>query len=212
MHVNTGASLAMFDISRVAEMMSMSVESLLVPFITRLQMSLHVASSKSQRGSTTRQSLSSANTDCWHCVLIVARCTRISVILSVKCVTKQSANAPGPSSLFGNKVLLERPIRSFVMRYISLLLWADDLISAQLIRRFGQSDALLESVTQIRVNFTMNSESFVAPFAFGSSNLLPHPLQVIVSPRLPGTHIYRSSDNGCMLVDYGQKLRHVLFT
>ena len=57
MHVNTGVSVAMFDLSRVAEMMSMSVESLLVPFITRLQMSLHVASSKSQRGSTTRQSV-----------------------------------------------------------------------------------------------------------------------------------------------------------
>ena len=66
---------------------------LLVPFITISKMSLPVASSKSQRGSTTRQSLSSANTDCWRCVLIVVRYTRISVVLSVKCVTKQSANA-----------------------------------------------------------------------------------------------------------------------
>ena len=52
MRVNTGASVAMFDLSRVAEIMSMSVESLLVPFVTRLQMSLHVTSLKSQRGST----------------------------------------------------------------------------------------------------------------------------------------------------------------
>ena len=44
MHVNTGVSVAMFDLSKVAEIMSMSDESLLVPFITGLQMSLHVAS------------------------------------------------------------------------------------------------------------------------------------------------------------------------
>ena len=53
MRVNTSASVAIFDLSRVAEMMSMSVESLLVPVIVRLQMSLYVASSKSQSVSTT---------------------------------------------------------------------------------------------------------------------------------------------------------------
>ena len=87
MHVNTGANVAMLDLSMVAEIMSMSDENVLVPLISREKMSLHVASSKSQR---------IHNTSHYHLQTLTVGIAH----LSVKCM-KQSANAPGPSSLFG---------------------------------------------------------------------------------------------------------------
>ena len=50
----------------------------------------------------------------------------------------------------------------------------------------------------------------MAPLIFCSSNLQPHQLQVLSSPRFYWGHMYRSLDDRCMYVYYEQKLIIVL--
>ena len=84
-------------------------------------------------------------------------------------------------------------------------------IHSTVMGRFGRGNATLECVTPVCVDFSVDNQSCSAPSTFGSSSFLSHLVQVISSPRLSTTHMYRSPDNRGMLVHHGHNTYVVLF-